>query len=238
MSDWTGRKPVLGLADIIFMAGAIGQAVCHDVWSMVSYVRSELHAQPHVVWPDWMPLPDWCRSWVGILHCSTLHPGTIPDETTRPYGRPQRHHDYIGSGEPPVTYTNADLDASRSLHTESMPVSQMLPMDGATWLDWVPSPQAFNSDCFFSFRNRVSMACMKKFYQDIAIRCLLRVNAARILVRRGDIEGAHKIMTRIYAHAKPEQVDLKVCICHLHDPPSLTHVSAGQSPPRSCATKY
>lgn len=36
MSDWTGRRPVLGIADIIFIAGAIGQAVCHDVWSMVS----------------------------------------------------------------------------------------------------------------------------------------------------------------------------------------------------------
>lgn len=36
MSDWTGRRPVLGIADIIFIGGAIGQAVCHDVWSMVS----------------------------------------------------------------------------------------------------------------------------------------------------------------------------------------------------------
>ena len=35
MSDWTGRKPVLGIADIIFIGGAIAQAVCHGVWSMV-----------------------------------------------------------------------------------------------------------------------------------------------------------------------------------------------------------
>lgn len=35
MSDWTGRRLVLGIADIIFIGGAIGQAVCHDVWSMV-----------------------------------------------------------------------------------------------------------------------------------------------------------------------------------------------------------
>ncbi|TRM67154.1 general substrate transporter [Schizophyllum amplum] len=35
LSDWIGRKPVVGIADIIFIAGAIGQAVCHDVWSMI-----------------------------------------------------------------------------------------------------------------------------------------------------------------------------------------------------------
>ena len=36
MSDWTGRRLVLGIADVIFIGGAIGQAVCHTVWSMVS----------------------------------------------------------------------------------------------------------------------------------------------------------------------------------------------------------
>lgn len=40
MSDWTGRRLVLGIADVVFIAGAIGQAVCHDVWSMVSYTHS------------------------------------------------------------------------------------------------------------------------------------------------------------------------------------------------------
>lgn len=35
MSDWTGRRPVLGIADIIFIGGALGQAVCHTVWSMI-----------------------------------------------------------------------------------------------------------------------------------------------------------------------------------------------------------
>lgn len=34
MSDWTGRRLVLGIADIIFVGGALGQAVCHTVWSM------------------------------------------------------------------------------------------------------------------------------------------------------------------------------------------------------------
>ncbi|KAF5384690.1 hypothetical protein D9757_006243 [Collybiopsis confluens] len=35
MSDWSGRKPVLAVADIIFIAGAIVQAACHDVWTMI-----------------------------------------------------------------------------------------------------------------------------------------------------------------------------------------------------------
>ncbi|KAI3998358.1 MFS general substrate transporter, partial [Schizophyllum commune Loenen D] len=35
LSDWIGRKPVVGIADVIFIAGAFGQAVSHDVWSMI-----------------------------------------------------------------------------------------------------------------------------------------------------------------------------------------------------------
>ena len=35
LSDYTGRKLVLGLADVIFIGGAIGQAVCHTVSAMV-----------------------------------------------------------------------------------------------------------------------------------------------------------------------------------------------------------
>ena len=36
LSDYTGRKPVLGIGDLIFVGGAIGQAVCHTVSAMVS----------------------------------------------------------------------------------------------------------------------------------------------------------------------------------------------------------
>ncbi|KAJ4000274.1 general substrate transporter [Lentinula boryana] len=35
ISDWSGRKLVLAIADIIFIAGAIVQSVCHDVWTMI-----------------------------------------------------------------------------------------------------------------------------------------------------------------------------------------------------------
>ena len=36
LSDYTGRKYILGLGDIIFIGGAVGQAVCHSVSVMVS----------------------------------------------------------------------------------------------------------------------------------------------------------------------------------------------------------
>ena len=35
LTDFLGRKPVLGIADVIFIGGAIAQAACHTVWSMV-----------------------------------------------------------------------------------------------------------------------------------------------------------------------------------------------------------
>ncbi|KAI0649893.1 general substrate transporter [Trametes meyenii] len=35
LSDFLGRRPVMGIADVIFIGGAIGQAVCHTVWSMI-----------------------------------------------------------------------------------------------------------------------------------------------------------------------------------------------------------
>ncbi|KAI0029264.1 general substrate transporter [Vararia minispora EC-137] len=35
ISDHLGRRPVLGIADVLFMAGAIGQAVSHTVWNMI-----------------------------------------------------------------------------------------------------------------------------------------------------------------------------------------------------------
>ncbi|CED85172.1 general substrate transporter [Phaffia rhodozyma] len=34
-SDWIGRKMVIAVANVIFIAGAVGQACCHTVWSMI-----------------------------------------------------------------------------------------------------------------------------------------------------------------------------------------------------------
>jgi SP family myo-inositol transporter-like MFS transporter 13 len=46
LSDYVGRRLVLGIADVIFIGGAIGQAVCHDVWSMVCQDPPPLQAEP------------------------------------------------------------------------------------------------------------------------------------------------------------------------------------------------
>lgn len=46
LSDWTGRRPVLGIADVIFIGGAIAQSVSHTVWSMVSSPEISLHSRP------------------------------------------------------------------------------------------------------------------------------------------------------------------------------------------------
>ena len=37
---------------------------------------------------------------------------------------------------------------------------------------------------------------------------------ARILLQKGDTTGALAVMTKIYAFAKPEEVNLKVCRNH------------------------
>lgn len=35
LSDVIGRRPVMGIADVLFIGGAVGQAVSHTVWAMV-----------------------------------------------------------------------------------------------------------------------------------------------------------------------------------------------------------
>ena len=45
LSDYTGRKYILGLGDIIFIGGAVGQAVCHSVSVMVSICFTSLTRQ-------------------------------------------------------------------------------------------------------------------------------------------------------------------------------------------------
>lgn len=45
-SDLVGRRPVLGIADVIFIGGAIAQAVCHTVWSMVSQLTYLVNHSP------------------------------------------------------------------------------------------------------------------------------------------------------------------------------------------------
>lgn len=102
VSDWTGRRPVLGIADIIFVAGAIGQAVCHSVWTMVGNgsSNSKDNTSELLSCEDWLSLLDWCRCRLGVMHSPSVHPGVVPNTSQRPYGGSQRRHDYIGSSKP------------------------------------------------------------------------------------------------------------------------------------------
>ncbi|KIM82675.1 hypothetical protein PILCRDRAFT_819983 [Piloderma croceum F 1598] len=154
MSDWTGRRLVLGIADIIFMSGAIGQAVCHDIWSMIG-----------------------CRFLigVGVGLASCLAPLYIQElSPTRLRGRMVVLNVVMITLGQVIAY---GIDAG----FENM-------SGGWRWMVGLGSVPAGIQVIFLFFLPE----------------------SPRILLLRGDDEAVHKIMTRIYAHATPEQVDLKV----------------------------
>ncbi|KAF7973081.1 hypothetical protein HWV62_16278 [Athelia sp. TMB] len=160
MSDWTGRRPVLGLADIIFMAGAIGQAVCHSVWPMIG-----------------------CRFLigVGVGLASCIAPLYIQElSPTRLRGR--------------MVVLNVT----------------MITLGQATYTHQVI---AYGIDAGFAnvnhgWRYMVGLGAVPSGIQLGLL--FFMPESPRILIRRGDEEGARRIMARIYAFATPEQVDLKV----------------------------
>jgi len=55
---------------------------------------------------------------------------------------------------------------------------------------------------------------------------------ARILIRRGNTEAAHKVLERVYSQATPEQIDLQVFVVlvDLASVNSLSHLIAQSSP--------
>ncbi|KAF8126782.1 hypothetical protein EV363DRAFT_1298505 [Boletus edulis] len=76
ISGWTGRRLVLGIADVIFIGGA--------------------SSLPYRMEHDWRPLLDWNWRRLRVLHRPTLYPRTLPNATLRKNGRPQRGHDHPG----------------------------------------------------------------------------------------------------------------------------------------------
>ncbi|OSD01082.1 general substrate transporter [Trametes coccinea BRFM310] len=154
LSDVLGRRPVLGIADIIFIGGAIGQAVCHTVWSMIG-----------------------CRFLIGIgvgiaacvapLYIQELSP-------TRLRGRMVVVNVVMITGGQVVAY---GIDAAfENLH------------GGWRWM--------------------VGLGAVPAASQAL---CLLFLpESPRIMIRRNDIEAARATMTKIYAYATPEQIELKV----------------------------
>ncbi|KAI0634311.1 general substrate transporter [Trametes polyzona] len=154
LSDFLGRRPVLGIADVIFIGGAIGQAVSHTVWAMIG-----------------------CRFLIGIgvgvaacvapLYIQELSP-------TRLRGRMVVVNVVMITGGQVVAY---GIDAAfANVH------------GGWRWMVGLGAVPAAAQAVFLFFLPE----------------------SPRIMIRRDNVEAARGTMAKIYAHATPEQVDLKV----------------------------
>lgn len=158
MSDWTGRRPVLGIADITFMGGAIGQAVSHTVWNMIG-----------------------CRFLIGI--------GVGLASCIAPL--------YIQELSP--TRLRGSMVV---LNVVMITLGQVI---------------AYGIDAGFAnvnagWRWMVGLGCVPAALQ-LALLVYLP-ESPRVLVRRGNMEAARKVLSRVYALASSEQVDLKLKVLH------------------------
>jgi SP family myo-inositol transporter-like MFS transporter 13 len=154
MSDWTGRRPVLGIADIIFIGGALGQAVCHTVWSMIG-----------------------CRFLIGIGVglASCIAPLYIQElSPTRLRGRMVVLNVVMITFGQVVAY---GIDAGFA-HV------------GGGW------------------RWMVGLGTVPAGIQLIFLAFL--PESPRILIRKGNIEAAHRVLERVYSQATAEQIDLQL----------------------------
>ncbi|KAK0479250.1 general substrate transporter [Armillaria novae-zelandiae] len=154
VSDWIGRRPVLAISDIIFIGGAIAQAVCHDVWSMIGG-RFLLG--------------------IGVGLASCIAPLYIQElSPTRLRGRMVVMNVVaITLGQVVAYGIGAGFETMRG---------------GWRWM--------------------VGLGAVPAGIQLIFL--LFLPETPRIMLLRGDLPAAQKIMTKIYAHAKPADVELKV----------------------------
>ncbi|KZT00707.1 general substrate transporter [Laetiporus sulphureus 93-53] len=154
LSDFLGRRPVLAAADIIFIAGAIGQAVSHAVWPMIGGRFVIGFA-------------------VGVASC--IAPVYIQElSPTRLRGRMVALNSAFITGGQVVAY---GIDAAfQNVHG--------------------------------GWRYMVAIGAIPAGLQFISL--LFLPESPRILIRRGNVEAAHCVMSKIYGLATPEQVDLKV----------------------------
>ncbi|CCM01999.1 uncharacterized protein FIBRA_04073 [Fibroporia radiculosa] len=154
LSDYLGRRPVLALADVIFIGGAIGQAVCHTVWAMIGG-RFTIGFGVGIA------------SCVAPLYIQELSP-------TRLRGRMVALNVAAITGGQVIAY---GIDAAfENTH------------GGWRWMVGLGSVPAGLQFIFLYFLPE----------------------SPRILIRRGNLNMAHTVMSKIYAHATPKQVDLKV----------------------------
>ncbi|KAI0703014.1 general substrate transporter [Cytidiella melzeri] len=158
LSDFVGRKLVLGIADVVFIGGAIGQAVCHTVWSMIG-----------------------CRFLigVGVGLASCVAPLYIQElSPTRQRGRMVVLNVVLITGGQVIAY---GIGAAFE-HTHG----------GWRWM--------------------VGLGALPA-----GIQCMLLLflpESPRILIRRGQMEAAQRVLAKTYSYATPEQVSLKTKALH------------------------
>ncbi|EKM56642.1 uncharacterized protein PHACADRAFT_27439 [Phanerochaete carnosa HHB-10118-sp] len=158
LSDFVGRKPVLAISDVIFIGGAVGQAVCHAVWPMIG-----------------------CRFLVGIGVglASCVAPLYIQElSPTRLRGRMVVLNVVMITGGQVIAYGIGA--AFENMH------------GGWRWM--------------------VGLGAVPAGIQFFILFFL--PESPRILMRLGKMDAARAVMSRIYAHATPQQVSLKVTALH------------------------
>ncbi|KAK0460512.1 general substrate transporter [Desarmillaria tabescens] len=154
MSDWTGRRPVLAISDIIFIGGAIAQAVCHNVWSMVGG-RFLLG--------------------IGVGLASCIAPLYIQElSPTRLRGR------------------------MVVMNVVAITLGQVIAYGIGAGFETMHG----------GWRWMVGLGAVPAGIQLVFLFFL--PESPRIMLLRGDLLAAQKIMTKIYALAKPSDVELKV----------------------------
>jgi SP family myo-inositol transporter-like MFS transporter 13 len=154
MSDWTGRRPVLGIADIIFIGGALGQAVCHTVWSMIG-----------------------CRFLIGIGVglASCIAPLYIQElSPTRLRGR--------------MVVLNVVMITFGQVVAYGIDAGFANVSGGWRWMVGLGTVPAGIQLIFLAFLPE----------------------SPRILIRKGNIEAAHRVLERVYSQATAEQIDLQL----------------------------
>ncbi|KAI0045638.1 general substrate transporter [Auriscalpium vulgare] len=154
LSDIVGRRPVLGIADVLFMGGAIGQAVSHTVWAMVG--------------------TRFLIGWgVGIAAC--VAPVYIQElSPTRLRGR------------------------MVVINVVAITLGQVI---------------AYGIDAGFEnvsggWRWMVGLGTVPASLQVISLFFL--PESPRIMLKRGEVDQARAVMSKIYAYASAEQIELKV----------------------------
>ncbi|KAG7445357.1 general substrate transporter [Guyanagaster necrorhizus] len=154
MSDWTGRRLVLAISDIIFLGGAIAQAVCHTVWSMIG---------------------GRFLVGIGVGLASCIAPLYIQElSPTRLRGR--------------MVVMNAAAATFGQVIAYGIGAGFENMHGGWRWMVGLGSVPAALQLVFLPFLPE----------------------SPRIMLLRGDVAAARKIMTKIYALAKPSDVELKV----------------------------